>query len=236
LLNNLLDPTFGAGGKVTTFVGSSNSYANAMAVQPDGKIVVAGVPLLTRYNSDGTLDTSFGTNGIVTNSGLAGGSDLVIQPDGKILVVGGGGGRPNTSFHVARFNSNGSPDTSFGTNGIAIPLTFQNPNLENSVSGNSIALGPNGKILVAGDFFTEETRIWYFLASLNSNGSLDTWNYFDLSVETNLTAMAVQPDGKILLAGTIYPTDFRPSYYYGPSLGFARAYYTTNPSDGSTYL
>lgn len=121
-----LDPTFGNGGKVTTYVSNSNSFANAVAVQPDGKIVVAGIPLLVRYNSDGTLDTTFGKNGIVTNSGVDRGMDLVIQPDGKIVVVGFSGGGLFTCFHVARFNSNGSPDTTFGTNGIAIPLTFQN--------------------------------------------------------------------------------------------------------------
>ena len=83
-----LDPTFGTGGKVTTFVGNSNSAANAVAVQSDGKIVVAGVPLLTCYNSDGTLDTTFGTNGIVNISGFNQGKDVAIQPDGKILVSG----------------------------------------------------------------------------------------------------------------------------------------------------
>ena len=83
-----LDPTFGTGGKVTTFVGSSNSVANTVAVQADGKIVVAGIPLLTRYNSDGSLDAAFGTNGVVTISGINQGNGVVIQPDGKILVTG----------------------------------------------------------------------------------------------------------------------------------------------------
>ena len=91
-----LDPTFGAGGKVTTYVGSSNSVANAVAVQSDSKILVAGVPLLTRYNSDGSLDTTFGTNGIVNISGFNQGKAVVIQPDGKILMAGNpnGNGRP----------------------------------------------------------------------------------------------------------------------------------------------
>ena len=139
-----LDPTFGAGGKVTTFVGSSNNFANAVAVQSDGKILVAGVPLLTRYNSDGTLDTSFGTNGIVTNSGINQGKDVVIQPDGKILVTGN---PTNTrvEFGVARFNSNGSLDTSFGTNGIASHSIYPSENLD---PGNVrfVALQSDGKI------------------------------------------------------------------------------------------
>ena len=228
-----LDPTFGNGGKVTTYVSNSNSFANAVAVQPDGKIVVAGIPLLVRYNSDGTLDTTFGKNGIVTNSGVDRGMDLVIQPDGKIVVVGFSGGGLFTCFHVARFNSNGSPDTTFGTNGIAIPLTFQNQGANKVATGHSIALGPNGKILVAGDFPNGDMNISYILVSLNSNGSLDAWNYFTLSTEDNLTAMVVQPDGKILLAGTSFPGDFID--YSGPRIGFVRAYYQTN-SDGSSSL
>lgn len=228
------DPNFGTGGEVTTFVGSSNSFANAVAVQSDGKIVVAGTPLLVRYNSNGTLDTTFGNNGIVTNSGVDRGMDLVIQPDGKIVVVGFSGGGLFTCFHVARFNGNGSPDTTFGTNGIAIPLTFQDNGADEKAYGHSVALGPSGKILVAGDFATGDMDISYILVSLNSDGSLDTWNYFTVSTEDNLTAMAVQPDGKILLAGTSFPGDFID--YSGPSLSFVRAYYATDPADGSTNL
>ncbi len=228
-----LDPTFGTGGKVTMYVGSSNSFANAVAVQSDGKIVVAGTPLLVRYNSDGSLDTTFGNNGIVTNSGVDRGMDLVIQPDGKIVVVGFSGGGLFTGFHVARFNSNGSPDTTFGTNGIAIPLTFQDNGADEKAYGHSIALGPNGKILAAGDFTNGDMSIGYILVSLNSDGSLDSWNYFDISNYDTLTAMAVQPDGKILLAGTSFPGEFID--YSGPSLSFVRAYYQTY-SDGSTYL
>ena len=229
-----LDPTFGTGGKVTTFVGSSNSYANAVAVQSDGKIVVVGSSQVVRYNSDGTLDATFGTNGIVTNSGIDGGMDLVIQPDGKIVVVGFYADGEGTGFHVSRFNSNGSPDTTFGTNGIAKPLKFTGCCADQVADGHSIALGPNGKILVAGNFSHGDMYLSYILASLNSNGSLDAWDYFDVSTENNLTTMAVQPDGKILLAGTTFPLDF-PPYYNGPSLGFVRYYYQTY-SDGSTSL
>jgi uncharacterized delta-60 repeat protein len=229
-----LDPTFGTGGIVTTYIGSSNSFANAVAIQSDGKIVVAGTPLLVRYNSDGSLDTTFGTNGFVTNSGIDRGMDLVIQPDGKIVVVGFSGGGLFTCFHVARFNSDGSPDATFGTKGIAIPLTFQDNGADEKAYGHSIALGPNGKILVAGDFYDGDTHINYILMSLNSDGSLDSWNYFPISTEDFLTTMAVQPDGKILLAGTTFPGDFID--YDGPRIGLVRAYYVTDPTDGSTSL
>ena len=116
-----LDPTFGTGGKVTTFVGSSNSFANAVAVQSDGKIVVAGIPLLVRYNSDGSLDTTFGTNGIVTNSGIESRRWISLSSRMERSWWLGSSGGESFTFHVARFNSNGSPDTTFGTNGIAIP-------------------------------------------------------------------------------------------------------------------
>ena len=171
-----LDPTFGAGGKVTTFVGGSNSFANAVAVQPDGKIVVTGIPILVRYNSDGTLDTTFGINGIVANSGLDRGMDLVIQPDGKILVVGYRIGGQYPGLYVARFNTNGSTDTAFGTNGVALATNFHGCCGNNLAGGHSIALGPNGKIFAAGTF-SFGPNASYMLASLNNNGSQDTFDF-----------------------------------------------------------
>ena len=201
-----LDPTFGAGGKVTTFFGSSNSYANAVAVQSDGKIVVAGIPLLTRYNSDGSLDTTFGNNGIVTNSGIYSGEDVVIQPDGKILVAGDPNARRlNSDFWVTRLNSNGSLDTSFGTNGIA----SHSLNLSSNFGPgdvHSIALGPNGKIVVAGEIETSggNTWSWYQIVRYNSDGSPDG---VDVDVNGNgndSAALVIQSDGKILRAGNSY--------------------------------
>ncbi len=226
------DPTFGAGGKVTTFIGSSNSFANAVTVQPDGKIVVTGIPLLVRYNSDGTLDTTFGINGIVANSGLDRGMDLVIQPDGKILVVGYRIGGQYPGLYVARFNTNGSPDSTFGTNEIALATNFHGCCGNNVSGGHSITLRPNGKIFAAGSF-SYGPNASYMLASLNNDGSQDTFNIIALSTQDYLTAIAVQPDGKIILAGTTYPGTFID--YSGPSLGFARFYYTTY-SDGSNHF
>ncbi|MFZ1043449.1 MAG: hypothetical protein WCA79_15275 [Anaerolineales bacterium] len=215
-----LDPTFGAGGKVTTFVGSSNSYANAVAVQSDGKIVVAGVPLLTRYNSDGTLDTAFGMNGVVTISGINQGKGVVIQTDGKILVTG----NPTNSrveFGVARLNSNGSLDTSFGTNGIASHSIDPNSNFD---PGNVrfVALQSDGKILVAG----EEILVCCNVSTLfqviryNSNGSLDRVYENDSGNENDITALVIQPDGKILLAGNSYD---------GNAPGYRMAFVRLNP-------
>src|SRR5436190_17286841 len=94
-----LDPTFGSGGKVSTAIGSGHDDANAMVLQPDGKIVAGGWTVsganylfgLARYNSNGTLDASFGSGGIVTTA-FGGTRDpcyaIVLQSDGKIVAAG----------------------------------------------------------------------------------------------------------------------------------------------------
>src|SRR5207244_12940541 len=98
-----LDPTFGTGGMVTTDLGHSTDIANAVAIQADSKLVVVGTTykqndytdedfVVTRYNTDGTLDNTFGSRGKVRTDfpGLAAvPSSVVIQPDGKIVVAGG---------------------------------------------------------------------------------------------------------------------------------------------------
>src|SRR5262245_56599935 len=125
-----LDQTFGSGGKVMTDFNNSTDIANAVALQPDGKLVVAGFTYInndfsdedfaiTRYKPNGSLDTGFGVNGKVTTDfpGRAAViSAIVVQPDGKIVVAGGA--YPLFTFagdfKVARYNPNGSLDTSFG--------------------------------------------------------------------------------------------------------------------------
>ena len=117
-----LDPSFGSGGIVTTPVDYS-ARIEALVLQPDGKIVAGGVTggffqggrlALARYGTDGTLDSTFGSYGIVKtevdSSGFS--SGLALQPDGMIVLAGG-------QDSVARYRSNGTPDTAFGTNGVA---------------------------------------------------------------------------------------------------------------------
>jgi len=148
--NGTLDPTFGTGGQVTTTFGQ-NDVAFSVAVQPDGKIVTAGFGLfkfaLARYNSNGTLDPSFGTGGQVTTAigGLNDGAEHVaLQGDGKIVVSGRG--FINGDFHsvLARYNSNGTFDASFGTGGTVTAI------FGGDSDGISIALQPDGKIVVSG--------------------------------------------------------------------------------------
>jgi len=117
-----LDPTFGTGGKVVTDFGGSE-FANAVAIQTDGRIVVAGQTAtdlaLARYKPDGGLDPSFGTGGKVTTGGQDFADAVAIQPNGKIVVAGGN--------ELIRYNADGSLDSSFGTGG-KVTTDFAAPN------------------------------------------------------------------------------------------------------------
>ncbi|MEH2210726.1 putative Ig domain-containing protein [Nostoc sp.] len=198
--NGSLDSTFGTTGKVTTDFASTD-IAYSIALQDDGKILVAGVSssnfAVVRYNSNGSLDSTFGTAGKVTTD--LGSTDIAysiaLQDDGKILVAG----KRNNDFAVVRYNSNGNLDTSFGTAGKIIT------NLGTIDIAYSIALQGDGKILVAG----VSSGSNFAVVRYNSNGSLDTSFggtgkvITDIGTNTTDTAysVSVQADGKILLAG-----------------------------------
>ncbi|HLW16506.1 MAG TPA: delta-60 repeat domain-containing protein, partial [Actinomycetota bacterium] len=219
-----LDPSFGSGGKVTTPIGSG-ALANAVAIQPDGKILVAGygTPLATahfavaRYNSDGTLDSTFNGSGIAQISFHAGADSatgVAVQPDGKIVLVGNSvsGG---THLAVARLNSNGTPDSSFGSGGKA------EPNVESGAAvGNAVAVESNGKIVIAGG-----SPNGLLAVRLNSNGSPDTGFSSDgaATVQPQTTgvayAVALQSNGSITIAG---------SSSNGTKSNFAVARFTSN--------
>ena len=186
-----LDPTFGNGaGYVTTALSSSKDQADAAIVQSDGKILVSGYsgPTdqvgLARYNPDGSLDASFGNNGLAFAP--AGDSpSAAIYPmigtanDGKIVMPGAGSGfhappasEPNT-FSVVRLNANGTPDTSFGTGGIAtavFPTKVGTLKL-GSAGASHVIIQPDGKIVAVGlgaDWQSVD------LARFNADGTLDT--------------------------------------------------------------
>jgi uncharacterized delta-60 repeat protein len=129
-----LDTSFGIGGKTTTSIEGNNEYANSLVIQSDGKIIAAGYSLnqtgtrndndfaLVRYNTNGSLDTSFGTGGKVTTaigSGYDNINTIAIQGDGKIVAAGYSDNINGiyTDFALVRYNTNGSLDTSFGTGG-----------------------------------------------------------------------------------------------------------------------
>jgi uncharacterized delta-60 repeat protein len=227
-----LDPTFGSGGKVTTDLKRSTDLANAVAVQADGKLVVVGQTYtnndfsgedfaVVRYNTDGTLDTTFGARGRVRTDfpGLAAvPSSVVIQPDGKIVVAGGAFPLFTFAgdFKVARYNPNGSLDTSFGDGGI---VTTFFPG--DGSYAFALALQSDGKIIAAGTDFVDfnpgdMSDTDFALARYNPDGSLDTTfgnggtvttDFF--GTEDDVFSVLIQPDGKIVAVGSANdPADF----------------------------
>jgi uncharacterized delta-60 repeat protein len=232
--NGSLDTTFGKNGRVTTEVGGGG-VAFALAIQPDGKIVVAGsvsgsssflrglTPgdelAVARYNPDGTLDTTFGTGGVVASAfGLraAQGSAVVLQRDGKIVVAGAGQATASTPPEVilARFAPDGSPDPGFGSNGVAATPVPTPGNCDGcGLYANAIALQADGKLVAAGQGCS--IGCWFALERYNPNGSLDqtfgtagrVTTYFG-SIDSCskqggdfANAVELQPDGKIVAAG-----------------------------------
>jgi len=214
--NGTLDTTFGTSGKVIQDFGSSDDYGYSLAIQPDGKILLGGSCksrgfgsdrdfCIARFNSNGTLDTSFGSSGKVIQpigSYDDFGRSLAIQSDGKILLGGYCKNGSNLDFCIARFNSNGTLDTSFGNSGKVIqPIGSSND------FGSSLAIQPNGKILLGGDCYNG-SNYDFCIARFNSNGTLDTSFGTDGKViqpigsaEDYGYSLAIQPDGKILHGG-----------------------------------
>ncbi|MEG4147060.1 DUF4347 domain-containing protein [Microcoleus sp. Pol12B5] len=213
-----LDSTFGNGGKVTANVESTISVADAV-LQADGKILVAGeAPSndfgVIRYNSNGTLDTTFGSNGKVTTDfgsgntltspfdGYDSGSAILLQPDGKFVILGTTNYFSNyRDFALARYNSNGTLDTTFGTGGKVTT------NFEGSDTAEDLVLQPDGKIIAVG-----HDGNGFATARYNSDGSLDATfgiggkviTQFPLNMSSpnnNAYAVTLQSDSKIVVAG-----------------------------------
>ncbi|MEH2317470.1 DUF4347 domain-containing protein [Nostoc sp.] len=231
--NGTLDTSFNTTGKVTTDFGNGDDYGSSITVQPDGKILVAGDSYngtnndfaIVRYNSSGTLDTSFNITGKVTTDFASNndyGYSITVQPDGKILVAGGSYNGINNDFAIARYNSNGTLDTSFNITGKVI-TDFASDN----DYGNTITVQSDGKILVAGGSYNGINND-FAIARYNSNGTLDTSFNITGKVTTDFASdndfgfsITVQPDGKILVAG---------GSYNGINNDFAIARYNSNGS------
>jgi uncharacterized delta-60 repeat protein len=186
--NGTLDSTFGTGGKVSTNFGGYN-VAQATALQPDGKIIVAGnvqycgntsAAALARYDSTGALDAAFGSAGKVTtdfnagNTGYQEVNTIAIQSDGKILAGGfaQAGWQQGGAWWLARYNSNGTLDNTFGTGGI-VRTAFVNMYDEHVTA---IVIQPDGKIVATGYTLNVgiETYPTLILARYNTDGTLDT--------------------------------------------------------------
>jgi uncharacterized delta-60 repeat protein len=195
--------------------GFSFAQGSSLAIQLDGKLIVAGQAFinggndfaLARYNSNGMLDTSFSIDGkVTTNFGSPNDAafSVAVQPDGKIVAAGGTVLSRGGDFALARYDSNGTLDTSFGTGG-RVTTDISGP----SDSVNSIAIQLDGKIVAAGRTFINGA-FHSALTRYNSNGALDTsfgrsgkiTAIFGGSGE-GVSSIAVQPDEKIVVAGGV---------------------------------
>jgi uncharacterized delta-60 repeat protein len=220
--NGRLDPSFGKGGRVLTDFGLSSDVLWAIVLQPNGKIVAAGSSTprtrgvsafaLARYDSRGRLDPGFGKHGKVRvhfGPSGSGAFALALQPDGKIVAAGAnyGNGDSHASWVVARFNSDGTLDRSFGDSG-AVTTVF-GPVTE----ADAVTLDGNGKIVVLGDSCQTEdpwTGCELALARYEADGSLDPSFGSGGKATTQYSGyddfvgegVAVQPDGKIVAAGS----------------------------------
>lgn len=205
-----LDSTFGSGGKVTTNARGDIDTASAVALQPNGAIVVAGrldgsTWGAARYNPNGSLDTSFGTNGIASvTAGMDFVSGVHIQADGKIISSGSGFEVIGDGRYIAvRVNADGSPDTTFGTNGVARGKVGSQTA---QFLAQASILQPDGKLLIVGTVQRSSLHSAIGVVRLNQNGSLDTsFNGGAAIIQQGTTSSnfysegaILQSDGKIL--------------------------------------
>lgn len=206
-----LDNSFGFNGVVsTTIVNSSyESRINAVNIQNDGKIVASGFAFMNfvhvnfctvRYNTNGSIDNTFGVNGkVLTNVDSTNSSVIyaqAIQQDGKIVVTGSSEG----ASVLARYNSNGTLDSSFGINGMSI-FTFGD-----SCISRSVLIQPDNKIVIVGESFLPVDK--YMIARYTTNGEFDTtfnttgYNLGNFSTNNNyFNSVLMQPDGKLTATG-----------------------------------
>ncbi|WP_395044790.1 T9SS type A sorting domain-containing protein [Flavobacterium sp.] len=209
------DNSFGISGKVTTSYGTDGFEAISGALQQDGKIVVVGNAFtnaslgysqiaVVRYNSDGSLDTTFDTDGMVFTQLPTSNEDFVkavkIQPDEKILVAIQSRINFNWDFVLARYNTNGSLDTTFDTDGIV-----RNQSTEQDAIYD-ITLQNDGKIVAVG--YKSNTNNDVYVGRYNANGSIDTsfatngfFTYDFASNHNYAFAVALSSDNKIIIGG-----------------------------------
>lgn len=221
--NGSLDSSFNGNGVVKMQAGDADSYIYDTIVQSDGKLLTAGSRgvdgnadfTIVRYIADGTLDTSFGTNGIVMtdfgNNTIDSAFDIALQFDGKIVATGLTRISTNTDWDLAvvRYNEDGSKDTSFGTNGIVVV----------DIEGNrddftrAVAIQDDGKIVISAIHASAMNNIRQFtLLRLLSDGSVDVNSGRNGRIITPLKAdnsfyssnLEIQEDQKIVIAGTHY--------------------------------
>jgi uncharacterized delta-60 repeat protein len=211
-----LDSTFGSGGKVLTDFGRDETASAGLALQPDGKIVAAGSSgyhafALARYDADGSLDSSFGSDGkVLTDFGSESfprAFAVALQPDRRIVVAGDVCSECGPSIWLlARYNADGSLDSSFSGDGIVRgdPGGYRQ-------AAYALAVQPDGRIVAAGSSdYPSCCEEHFALARYNVDGSQDMsfgssghgWALTDFGRDDEACAVALQPDGKIVAAGS----------------------------------
>lgn len=203
------DTTFGTGGIATLKDAGPN--VNGIAVQADGKILIASSDIgfqgmVSRYNTDGSVDTSYAIRGQAGSVSPT--NALVLQGNGQSVI---GGNLVTTvspavnGFGLIRFNTNGGIDTTFGSQG-GVATAF--PGLSNATAF-AVALQTNGELIAAGDAFNQQSASEFALARYLTSGALDISFGVSGRVLTSfgspasIAAMVLQSDGKIVVAGTI---------------------------------
>lgn len=214
-IDGSLDNTFSGDGKQTTDFGNGEDYGYALAIQDNGKILVAGysstgtnyVFAIVRYNLDGSLDNSFSGDGkqitAIGSNSFDYTTSIAIQDDGKLLVVGYSNDGSNNDFALVRYNTDGSLDNTFSSDGI------QSTSIGISASAYSVKIQADGKILVAG-FSDNGANTDFTLVRYDTYGNLD--NSFSADgIQTTAIGIGsgdegysldIQSDGKIIVAGT----------------------------------
>ncbi|MFK7782231.1 hypothetical protein, partial [Psychroserpens sp.] len=214
--NGGLDTSFGNNGVIIAAYTTSYDTLNDVKIQDDGKIVVGGFEgldfVLARYTANGQLDTTFGTNGVVFTDffqNIVGSTQdrinaLAIQSDGKILAAGYAHRTGNYHYAIARYNTDGSLDSSFGVGGKVVT---------NNLSGYKeiydIAITSDDKFYVVGETapFGSASYNNQTIVKFNSDGTIDTSfaingvRYFDLNNNSKFEAIQIQDDGKLVIVG-----------------------------------
>jgi uncharacterized delta-60 repeat protein len=229
--NGALDTTFGKGGQVAT--GVMVSHPECIALQADGKILVGcqqGIPstggaqfVLTRITANGAVDTTFGSGGaVVTHLGYYDNfNGVTVQADGKIVIAGGQGGIDpdgvdRQGAYLLRYNADGSLDGTFGAGGVAY-LVKPGLFFQNSLGG--VAVQSDGWIVTGATYSDPSQNNYFAVLRVSPSGALDPgygtggWASVTFGSGTQVEAMALQPDGRVIMAGitrrsgTTFPTD-----------------------------
>ena len=182
------DPSFGGG----TVLASQNAIFSGVAARGDGSVVAAGGAALAELSARGQLTSSSGAAG--TARGVA------LQPDGKFVVVGGDASN-SPGVSIERFNANGTPDAGFGSGGVVSTLA------RSRGQGNAVAIEPNGEIVAVGTATiptgTDQGYPGVALVRVNPSGHVDTSEVLDFLRFSTANAVAIQGDGKIVIAGSV---------------------------------